>query len=414
MKKLWICVLCLFMIGSNFTFANDSDILQEKLQEIWLSPEKDAQVLEQLYQDNEKQKQSDIAHFLIMPGSFRTKLHVSPDDEVMKQQMEEKYTVDKNTIIRNYHIENWNYIKEYADQKVLRYLISDNYYPLLKIGDSYVIYEPNRTSIDYNNGKTYFMTDLLKDEGIEFLKNKEAISNTFKNINSQQIKCIKFLEVGFYSSCLYIDCGKEEYFVRINIDQEGTYLGNGGTMHTPWLPELELYKLYTASEFMQIISDEENVMNAEKPIYEAEAEALQSEGLLYGNENGLDLLKPLTRIEATAMLVRALGFENEPTSEESYFSDIEKGSWGVKYANIAHDRGIAAGVGDNEFAPNTPITSSQFAALLLRNQGENPDWQTAINTLVERSYITSEQADKMDLFTRGDMAKLIYEAKNRD
>ena len=184
-------------------------------------------------------------------------------------------------------------------------------------------------------------------------------------------------------------------------------------MHTPWLPELELYKLYTASEFMQIISDEENVMNAEKPIYEAEAEALQSEGLLYGNENGLDLLKPLTRIEATAMLVRALGFENEPTSEESYFSDIENGSWGVKYANIAHDRGIAAGVGDNEFAPNAPITSSQFAALLLRNQGENPDWQTAINTLVERSYITSEQADKMDLFTRGDMAKLIYEAQKR-
>ena len=36
MKKLWICVLCLFMIGSNFTFANDSDILQVAAQAMCL------------------------------------------------------------------------------------------------------------------------------------------------------------------------------------------------------------------------------------------------------------------------------------------------------------------------------------------------------------------------------------------
>lgn len=38
----------------------------------------------------------------------------------------------------------------------------------------------------------------------------------------------------------------------------------------------------------------------------------------------------------------------------------------------------------------------------------------AINTFVERGVITSEQAEKMDLFTRGDMAKIIYETQQRE
>lgn len=152
----------------------------------------------------------------------------------------------------------------------------------------------------------------------------------------------------------------------------------------------------------------------EKPVYTTEAESLQTDGLLNGNEKGLDLLKPLTRIEATAILVRAMGLEDTQTSDTSYFTDIQSDNWGAKYANIAKDKGIADGIGDNLFAPNDTITASQFATLILRNQGENPDWQTAINTFVERGLITFEQAEKMDLFTRGDMAKIIYEAKQKN
>ena len=151
-----------------------------------------------------------------------------------------------------------------------------------------------------------------------------------------------------------------------------------------------------------------------KPIYTTEAESLQADGLLNGNEKGLDLLKPLTRIEATAILVRAMGLEDTQTSDTSYFADIQSDNWGAKYANIAKDKGIADGVGDNLFAPNDIITASQFATLILRNRGENPDWQTAINTFVESELITAEQAEKMDLFTRGDMAKIIYEAKKKN
>ena len=157
-----------------------------------------------------------------------------------------------------------------------------------------------------------------------------------------------------------------------------------------------------------------DIMPYPKPTYETEAESLQADGLLKGNENGLDLLKPLTRIEATAILVRAMGYEDAQTSGTSYFADIQSDNWGAKYANIAKDKGIAAGVGDDKFAPNDAITASQFATLILRNMGESPDWQTAINTFVERGLITSEQAEKMDLFTRGDMAKIIFEAKKKN
>ena len=50
--------------------------------------------------------------------------------------------------------------------------------------------------------------------------------------------------------------------------------------------------------------------------------------------------------------------------------------------------------------------------ILLRAAGTYDfDWEEALNILVEQNIITGEQADKMDLFTRGDMAKIIYEAQ---
>ena len=226
-----------------------------------------------------------------------------------------------------------------------------------------------------------------------------------------QVQDVKLFGIGNLTF-LYIRCNSKEYLVKL-YDYDNMIL-----------PKIELCALYEASEILNAFNDVD-VQNSPysqvlsklvletKPIYTTEAESLQSEGLLRGNEKGLDLLKPLTRIEATAMLVRAMGYENIPTSDTSYFADIQSDNWGAKYANIAKDEGMAAGVGDGMFAPDEMITASQFATLILRNMGENPDWQTAINTFVERGLITSEQAEKMDLFTRGDMAKIIYEAKQR-
>ena len=149
--------------------------------------------------------------------------------------------------------------------------------------------------------------------------------------------------------------------------------------------------------------------------FQTEAEALQAMGLLLGNESGLDLLRPLSRIDATALLVRALGLEDEQFNQTSAFADITNSNWGMPYANIAFEHGIVRGVGNNRFAPNELITANQFATLVLRASGlfGEFDWQQGVNMLIDQGIITEEDANTMNLFTRGDMAKIVYEAIQR-
>ena len=410
-------LLCLIVLVSTTVFADDSQTISDKMDNIWLSPTKDAAVLENIKKVNQEKMEEDIALYLIAPGYAREKIGFSADDEIMKQQVKDKYSVKENEILKVYYIKNTHYAKQYVDYTSFRYLISDDYYWFMKLRDYYQEYGANGAWCDSNvSYNTSIGLDVITDNGIEFLKNREKIKELLAGIDMGAIKDIRFLAINKYCSCLYIDCDQIEYIIRV---YEGFYRDTKNNTQiqdydSKWTKNIEMYKLYDAKEFFHIISDEVNVMNVEKPVYTAEAESLQSEGLLRGNEKGLDLLKPLTRIEATAMLVRAMGYEDIPTSGTSYFADIQSDNWGAKYANIAKDKGIAAGVGDGKFAPDEMITASQFATLILRNMGENPDWETAINTIVERGLITSEQAEKMDLFTRGDMAKIIYEAKQRN
>ena len=406
-------LLCLIVIISTTVFADDSQTISNKIDNIWLSPTKDAAVLENIKKVNQEKMEEDIALYLIAPGYAREKIGFSADDEIMKQQVKDKYSVKENEILKVYDMKTNAYALDYANNDSLEYLISDDYYWFMKLKNYYQQYEFNGEWYDVH--KQHYTTVgfyVINDYGFSFLKDNEKINNALKEIDVSMIQDIKCLALGQECTCLYINCGTKEYLMRI---YTGSYTKpeEDDNIYYDWAKELEEFKLYNAKDFLNIISSTMDEMNVEKPVYTAEAESLQSEGLLRGNEKGLDLLKPLTRIEATAMLVRAMGYENMPTSDTSYFADIQSDNWGTKYANIAKDKGIAAGVGDGMFAPDEMITASQFATLILRNMGETPDWQTAINTFVERGLITSEQAEKMDLFTRGDMAKIIYEARQR-
>ena len=323
-----------------------------------------------------------------------------------------------------------SYANQYANSDCLEYLISDDYFLIMK-GYNYKINDYNKTETvtdwprRYGSDGTsesyerftgeYGYSGGLSDGYYEFLENVTEIKSILSQNNISQIDDMRVVVTGKESTCLYIKSSNNEYLIRLytgqyyNPEKDNPYNKN-----EDWVSELELFKLYNAKDFFKTVADKMCEMNKVKPTYETEAESLQADGLLKGNENRLDLLKPLTRIEATAILVRAMGYEDAQTSGTSYFADIQSDNWGAKYANIAKDKGIAAGVGDDKFAPNDAITASQFATLILRNMGESPDWQTAINTFVERGLITSEQAEKMDLFTRGDMAKIIFEVKQKN
>ena len=301
------------------------------------------------------------------------------------------------------------YKQQYAQNSVFDYLFNDlQQYWITAHNSGYGI----AAAFSKTGERIYdYEQATITQETMDFLKNKSKLKNMLLQKNENKVDDIKIFCFNRLWTLMYIKCQDREYGVVL------FYL-NGSDISLK--PKFDLYKLYDMSDIISL-NEEQNreelgeyyISPALKPVYTTEAESLQSEGLLRGNEKGLDLLKPLTRIEATTMLVRAMGYEDIPTSDTSYFADIQSDNWGAKYANIAKDKGIAAGVGGGMFAPDEMITASQFATLILRNMGENPDWQTAINTFVERGLITPEQAEKMDLFTRGDMAKIIYEAKQR-
>lgn len=298
-----------------------------------------------------------------------------------------------------YDLDTTKYTKQYAESGIFEYLINPTKLWCLshnnQAGGCFF------SEDDYSQMKKH--NRLMDNDGLSFLMDSKSIEKMVSEEIDESVTDCKVIHVPL-TTFLYLKGEQTDYAIKLA--ESPTY--DEDTVH------LEKFKIYKLTDLLQSIGMYETLplegVFEEKSVYETEAQSLQADGLLKGNENGLDLLKPLTRIEATAMLVRAMGLEDSETSDTSYFADIQSGNWGAKYANIARDKGIANGVGDGCFAPNEKITASQFATLILRNAGENPDWQTAVNTFVERGLLSQEQADKMDLFTRGDMAKMIYEA----
>lgn len=428
MKKILSIILILGMVTTINVFA-ENETINVIADNLWLEPSANSTILENISNENKKKMQADIDLYLITPETYRQKIGISGDDKKMQEQVRKNYEVYPNDILKVYYLNNNDYANQYASSKSLEYLISDDYFLIMK-GYNYKINDYTGEEIISNLPRRYgsdgtvesyekFISKYgysggLSDGYYDFLKDSSQINNLLVENNVSNVEELKVVVIGKESSCLYIKASNNEYLVRLYTGQYyNAESNNPYNKDEDWVEKLELFKLYSAKEFFEIVSAEMNELNEIKPTYETEAQSLYADGLLKGNEKGLDLLKPLTRIEATAILVRAMGFENESTSSTSYFIDIASDNWGAKYANIAKDKGIASGVGDNMFAPNDTITASQFVTLILRNLGENPDWQTAVNLFVDRGLITQEQADKMDLFTRGDMAKIIYEAKQR-
>ena len=73
----------------------------------------------------------------------------------------------------------------------------------------------------------------------------------------------------------------------------------------------------------------------------------------------------LTRAEAAAILVRALGLEGTGNSDSSYFSDIS-GHWAEAEIRTAKKYNIIQGIGNGKFAPNMAVTREQMATMLDR------------------------------------------------
>ncbi len=109
------------------------------------------------------------------------------------------------------------------------------------------------------------------------------------------------------------------------------------------------------------------------------ASLLRSADLLLGTDRGLELERAPTRAEAAAMLVRLLGAEEAALSAEAYtapFTDVR--DWAAPYVQYLWERGLVRGIDGDTFGSALPCTAQQYAALLLRALGREPDYDAAL------------------------------------
>ena len=411
MKKLGLLVLIISMfVNVSVINVNAEEVsgLSEKLGELIMENNFTQEQFKEMDRQYIEQFDQWFWNEYLEPTKELGKMHMPTDEE------EYEYCLNKSR--PNYSrgllvtpLKSKKYAQQYSSDSVFSYLFynSESCWVTTHnngLGVAAVFNKEGNRIFDYEQVT-------ITQEMIDFIKEKRTLQNMLLQKGESCVDDIKIFCFNRLWTLMYIKCGNNEYGISL------FYLNGANSLLAP---NFDLYKIYNIADIISL-QEEQNKDELgkyykepqTKPTYTTEAESLQADGLLNGNENGLDLLKPLTRIEATAMLVRAMGYESDQTSDVSYFSDIQSDNWGARYANIAKDKGITAGVGDNMFAPDELITSNQFATLILRNTGENPDWQTAINEFIDRGIITADQAGKMDLFTRGDMAKIIFEAKQK-
>ena len=141
----------------------------------------------------------------------------------------------------------------------------------------------------------------------------------------------------------------------------------------------------------------------------ANAEVLNSLGLFKGTENGYELDKPLTRMEALIMLIRLSGNEIDALyGSEEYktpFTDTPAWETADKYLGYAYEHGLTNGISDTLFAPETRAGAQMYMTFLLRALGytdteEGTVWDNW-ETLAEKAGLFADSFDREN-FLRGD------------
>ncbi len=422
MKKIISIFICIVMIAINLVpilSAENSNIitgLDEQLDEICLNSDSNAEIRSKIQESYAEYLEYRVTVAMKNPDYAKEKMGVIlGDDDYEEEQLRYMFTLDMDKGLLITLLNKIDYSLQYAQEGCLSYLLNEG--KVFKIPGK--IHDGGTFSIDGNyltgNDLKYATnnspTVVTIESIVNYLNSREKLSDELLQNGETIVNDVMLYGYG-YLTLLYIKCDNNEYLVKL-------YESSGDI-----LPEIEPIVLYTAKAVMGKFNTEE-VKNspysqgvaekvlAKKNTFDTEAEALQAEGLLQGTEKGLELLKPLTRAEAATILLRAIGQSTETSSAEiQTFSDVTPDYWGYGAVENSYKLGIMNGIGDNLFAPEENVTSAQFSTMVLRASGTYDfNWETALNLLIEKGVISQEDSKTMDFFTRGDMAKIIYEAK---
>jgi|GEM_PF-7098996 len=116
-----------------------------------------------------------------------------------------------------------------------------------------------------------------------------------------------------------------------------------------------------------IVWAEEAVNSAPyQPQFAEYADVLHALGLFSGTEAGYELENAPTRIQATVMLIRLLGKEEEALAETRQHPFIDVPAWGDRYVGYAYGAGLTKGYSPWEFGSNILCDAKMYLTFLLR------------------------------------------------
>ena len=142
------------------------------------------------------------------------------------------------------------------------------------------------------------------------------------------------------------------------------------------------------------------------------ADMLYTLGLFKGTENGYELDKELTRIQALIMLIRLSGKEIDALygDETSHpFTDCPDWEDADKYLGYAYENGLTAGVSETSFDPDAKADLRMYITFVLRSLGYTDSAWENWETLAAENGLIPEGVDAEN-FLRGDAVLVSHAA----
>ncbi len=410
----------LSMLFSVTALAEEDTSLKDAIDSVWIKQYPD--ICEKVMELAEKDAQN-FAQSAMEDEGLKHKYGIDFEERVQMDidHYQMVNTPDIEAGYKFFHLDIPQYAVQYAEAGNIDYLLGEYWFVPKKAyrenqDVSWNLFDKNAETFANNELVELMLTNkpVIPFDMIDYLKDTDMIEASLEAAGAQELIDFKVIDVNSIHTVLYFKYTNGEYGILIRDADNNTNK-----------PDLEHLKVYDFSYILEKIGETQSMgiggrtvstkeLLYEKNVYQEEAESLQQEGLLQGNENGLDLLKPLTRAEAVTLLIRAMGLEQSAlvNVSTSVFTDMYNTEWAIPYVMCAYENGITTGTEEGLFNPEGPVTADQFATFTLRAAGESDfDYTEGIQILIDRGIITEEQSETMDLFTRGDMAKIIYEAR---
>lgn len=152
-----------------------------------------------------------------------------------------------------------------------------------------------------------------------------------------------------------------------------------------------------------------------------QAYILKDLGLFKGTENGFELDRYGTRIEAAVIIVRLLGAETLALNLNYDHPYVDVPSWADAYVGYLHHEGLTNGVGDYKYGSTINLTPNQFLTFALRSltyDDSNGDfvWDQAMDKALELKIIDDNFMEHLNSNTniyRDDIVAIMYNLLNQ-